>query len=160
MSKLFTRALSSTVLTAAAVCVAAPAHADQTVVVGDDSGPSGPNPLLFTSGLVTTAIGYTPAVLVAMNSSRPEDDYLYAPVVGPWLDLAARDDIEDDGLNRSLLVVDGIVQAVGVLQLAASFMFIGSDDDVAGSDTGQVQASFVPTRMPNNGYGVLAVGTF
>src|SRR5690606_26420408 len=143
-----------------AVTVAAPAHADNTVVVdGDDSGPSGPNPFLFTSGLLTTAISYTPAVLVAMSSPRAEDDYLYAPVLGPWLDLAARDDIPDDGLNRGLLVVDGIFQAVGVIQLATSFMFVDTDDSASVEST-QVQASLVPTRMSNDGYGLLAVGTF
>ena len=152
-------AVAGVAIAFATISVAEPALADDTVVV-TDSGASGPNPFLFTSGLLTTAVSYGPAVLVAMNSPRAEDDYLYAPLVGPWLDLAARDDsFKDDGLNRGLLVVDGIFQAVGVLQLAASFMFIDSGDTANGQPA-QVQATLVPSRMPNNGYGLSAVGTF
>jgi hypothetical protein len=143
--------------------MSATASAQQTVVVeDDDDGASGPNAFLFHSGLVTTGLSYTPALVVAVNSDRSEDKYLYAPFVGPWLDLAARDD--DSKVNRTLLVVDGVFQTIGALQLIASFMFIDSGGrDVASADAdGSIvtEASVAPARLAEDGYGLVAVGRF
>ena len=77
-----------------------------------------------------TGLSYTPALIVAVNSDRSEDKYLYAPFVGPWLDLAARDD--GDKLDNTLLVVDGVFQTIGLLQLVASFMWVDDGDDAVG----------------------------
>jgi hypothetical protein len=124
-----------------------------------DSASSGPNADLFVTGLITTGVAYTPAVIVAMNSPRPEDDYLYAPFAGPWLDLANRDPNGDSKFNKTLLVVDGIVQAIGALELMASFMFV-SDSSSATVEDETFTAHLVPTRMDNGGYGLSARGTF
>lgn len=146
--------------------ISATASAQQAVVVegdGEDSN-RGPNAFLFNSGLVTTALSYTPALIVAVNSDRDEDKFLYAPFVGPWLDLAARDD--DSKLNRTLLVVDGVFQTIGALQLIASLMFIDTDDDdgVARAEDGSTsiisQAAVTPARLAEDGYGFVAVGRF
>jgi len=69
------------------------ASAQNTVVVAGENehGSRGPSAYLFSSGLVTTGLSYTPALIVAINSDRSEDKYLYAPFVGPWMDLGARD---------------------------------------------------------------------
>jgi len=146
----------------ALVPTSATASAQQTVVVDDDdNSPRGPNAFLFSSGLVTTGLSYTPALVVAVNSDRSEDKYLYAPFVGPWLDLAARDD--DSKVNRTLLVVDGVFQTIGALQLIASLMFIDSgSSNVASSDDGSFvsQATVAPARLAEDGYGLVAVGRF
>src|SRR5689334_2536091 len=106
----------------------ATASAQQAVVVADDdSGNTGPNPFLFNSGLLVTGLSYTPALIVAVNSDRSEDKFLYAPFVGPWLDLAARDD--DSKVNKTLLVVDGVFQTIGAIELIASLMYINTDHD-------------------------------
>jgi hypothetical protein len=142
--------------------VGATASAQQAVVV-DNDGPSGPNAFLFSSGLITTGLSYTPALVVAVNSDRSSDKYLYAPFVGPWLDLATRDD--DSKLNNTLLVVDGVFQTIGALQLLASLMFINTGNHGAAatadaSDTGIDLASVAPARLSQDGYGLLAVGRF
>jgi hypothetical protein len=97
---------------------------------------------------------------VAVNSDRSEDKFLYAPFIGPWLDLAARDD--DDKLNNTLLVVDGVFQTIGALQLLASFMWIDVDDDAAAADSTTIvsQAAVAPARLSSDGYGLVAVGRF
>ena len=142
----------------------ATASAQQAVVVegdGDDTN-RGPNPFLFNSGLITTGLSYTPALIVAVNSDRDEDKFLYAPFVGPWLDLAARDD--DSKLNRTLLVVDGVFQAIGGLQLIASFMWVNTDNDgeVASTDDDAIisEAAISPARLAEYSYGFVAVGRF
>lgn len=154
--------LAASALALALVGMSATASAQQTVVVDDDDeGARGPNAFLFHSGLVTTGLSYTPALIVAVNSDRSEDKYLYAPFVGPWLDLGARDD--DSKVNRTLLVVDGVFQTIGAIQLIASFMFIDSGtNDVASADDDAIvtEAAVAPARLADDGYGLVAVGRF
>lgn len=155
------RGFAASAVALALVGIGAPASADQTVVVDGDGGSRGPNAFLFNSGLITTGLSYTPALIVAVNSDRSEDKYLYAPFVGPWLDLAARDG--GDKLARTLLVVDGVFQTIGALQLVASFMFMdgGGDATTADSSSSVVsQAAVAPARFSEDGYGLVAVGRF
>jgi hypothetical protein len=151
-------------LALALLCIGATASAQQAVVVeGDgDGGSHGPNAFLFSSGLVMTGLSYTPALVVAINSDRSEDKYLYAPFVGPWLDLAARDG--GGKLARTLLVVDGVFQTIGALELIGAFVFMGGGDHAtAAADPSSSlisQAAVAPTRLGEDGYGLVAVGRF
>ena len=147
-------------LVAASVCVTAGAAADQVVVTGGDSPASGPNPYLFTSGLTTLGLSYTPALVTAVISPRDADRFLYAPVVGPWLDLAARDcsGCDHEKVNKALLVVDGVFQAIGTLQVLGSLMFIDSGTAQAPSDS--LQATIAPARFADGHYGMVAAGPF
>lgn len=147
----------------ALLCAGTSASAQQAVVVeNDDSDARGPNPFLFNSGLIMTGLSYTPALIVAVNSDRSEDKFLYAPFVGPWLDLAARDD--SSKLDNTLLVVDGVFQTIGLLQIVASLMWVDDgDSDVVAADAadGSIDvASVTPARFSDDGYGVMAVGRF
>lgn len=119
-------------------------------------------PLLITSTLLFagtwgTSIGF------AYFSDRPEDQkYLYYPVAGPWLDYANRDcaarPCTNEGLNKALLIADGIGQGLGALGMVTSFFIpekttrhwhlIGADIIHAG-----------PTRV-GTGYGIGAMGRF
>lgn len=156
------RGFAASAVALALALVGAPASADQTVVVDgeSDGGSRGPNAFLFNSGLITTGLSYTPALIVAVNSDRSEDKYLYAPFVGPWLDLAARDG--GDKLDRTLLVVDGVFQTIGALQLVASFMFMGGGDATTADSSSSVvsQTAVAPARLSEDGYGLVAVGRF
>jgi hypothetical protein len=155
------RRFSAGALATALIGFGATASAQQTVVVDDDSnaGGRGPNAFLFNAGLITTGLSYTPALVVAVNSDRSEDKYLYAPFVGPWLDLAARDD--DSKANRTLLVVDGVFQTIGALQIIASLMFIDGGSDVAADDSSTfTQTAVAPARLSEDGYGLVAAGRF
>ncbi len=139
---------------------AATAAAQQNVVVAEEGGYEGPNAYLFSSGLITTGLSYTPALIVAINSDREEDDYLYAPFVGPWLDLGARDG--GSKTATTLLVVDGVFQTIGALQIIGSFIFTGGDASASAASSTKVAGDTVvaPARMPGDGYGLVAVGTF
>ena len=86
------------------------ASAQNTVVVPATPAPAvtehehvvsrGPSAYLFSSGLITTGLSYTPALIVAINSDRSEDKYLYAPFVGPWMDLGATKQMKNPGSCR------------------------------------------------------------
>jgi hypothetical protein len=87
---------------------------------------TGPNRALLRSGVVTLGVAYVPALVVAIERERKGDDYLYYPVVGPWLDLSHREPCatcEHETLNDVLLVTDGVFQGVGALQIVGSFLF-------------------------------------
>jgi len=156
------RTVAASALGLALLGLGTTASAQQAVVVADDDGGNtGPNPFLFNSGLIVTGLSYTPALIVAVNSDRSEDKFLYAPFVGPWLDLAARDD--DSKVNRTLLVVDGVFQTIGLIEIVASLMYVNTDHDGAvgeSSETGIDVASVAPARFSEDGYGVVAVGRF
>src|SRR6266567_6194080 len=73
-------AQSTTVVTTP-VQVSTPVTAEEKVL---------PNPPMLVSGLTTLAIGYAPALGVAIGSDHKGDDQLFIPVVGPWLDIGNR----------------------------------------------------------------------
>lgn len=139
---------------------AATAAAQQNVVVAEEGGYHGPNAYLFSSGLITTGLSYTPALIVAINSDRSEDDYLYAPFVGPWLDLGARDG--GSKVDTTLLVVDGVFQTIGALQIIGSFIFTGGSAQASSTPSTSVASQTVvaPARLPGDGYGLVALGRF
>ncbi|MEO8185021.1 MAG: hypothetical protein ABI895_39960 [Deltaproteobacteria bacterium] len=145
--------------------IAATASAQQNTVVvpaaaEHESTSRGPSAYLFSSGLITTGLSYTPALIVAVNSDRSEDKYLYAPFVGPWMDLAARDG--GSKVDKTLLVVDGVFQTIGAIQIIASFMFTGGGDTAKADGESSVASQTVvaPARLAQDGYGLVAVGRF
>jgi hypothetical protein len=123
---------------------------------------TGPNGDLIASGIFTFGLPYTASVIVATGSERHADNYLYAPVAGPWLDLANRGECPqsascgNETAYRALLIADGVLQGVGVLQVLAGFFF-----PVTRSVTtvDSVEVHIVP-RFGRDGYGLTAVGTF
>src|SRR5580692_3680226 len=70
------------------------ANAQQVVVVnqGGDSGGGyrGPDWAVLGSGLLVFGGTYTASLVVAATSTHAGDKGLYAPIVGPWLDIANR----------------------------------------------------------------------
>jgi hypothetical protein len=138
------------------------ASAQNTVVVAGENehGSRGPSAYLFSSGLVTTGLSYTPALIVAINSDRSADKYLYAPFAGPWLDLGARDG--GGKTAKTLLVVDGVFQTIGAIQILASFMFTGGGETAKsdGSSSVASQTVVAPAKLASDGYGLVAVGSF
>jgi hypothetical protein len=160
---------------AAGVTLAGPtsAQAQETVVV-ESSPPAAavessevlPNRSLLRSGVFTLGASYVPALVVAIESDHPADDHLYAPVVGPWLDLSNRGDCDGDcdgeTVNKVLLVTDGVFQGIGALQILGSFIFPESRAaaTIVGSD-GKPAVSFrvMPTKIAR-GSGLVAFGEF
>ena len=146
------------------------ASAQQTVVVPAAPAPAvtehehvvsrGPSAYLFSSGLITTGLSYTPALIVAINSDRSADKYLYAPFAGPWMDLAARDG--GSKVDKTLLVVDGVFQTIGAIQIIGSFIFTGSTETAKSDSSSSVASQTVvaPAKLASDGYGLVAVGRF
>ena len=125
-----------------------------------------PNSTLLRSGLFTLGAAYVPALVVAITSERPEDDHLYAPIVGPWIDLAARGDCSGDcsgeTVNKVLLVTDGVFQGLGALQIVGSLLFPEQHVvTVHGRDGSPTLAlSVMPAHFGPGANGLQAVGEF
>jgi hypothetical protein len=146
------------------LAVATPAHAQARV---DTVEYTGPDRGLLHSGIWTLGLSYVPALVVGIESTLPEDRYLFAPVAGPWIDFAKRDcpTCNHEQLNKVLLVTDGIIQGVGALEIVGSFFFVehttvsrtaSDDSDEPKSD---FQLHVVPTRVAG-AYGLAAIGKF
>src|SRR5262245_47900879 len=77
-------------------------------------------PLLYTS-TATLALAYVPSVAVGLSSPIQSDVWLLAPVFGPWVafgeGVATRNWVGDIAL-----VVDGVVQGVAAIGIAASMV--------------------------------------
>jgi hypothetical protein len=126
-----------------------------------------PNRYLLMTGLIVAGAPYIASVSVGATSSNSNDHDLYIPAFGPWLDLGQRGGCPASGScagevgNKVLLIGDGILQSVGVLEILGSLIF---------ADTGRVttvqtgkNGSWValsPASMGVGGYGMSAVGQF
>jgi hypothetical protein len=99
------------------------AHAQQVVVV-EEGEYRGPTWGLVSSGLFVFAGTYTASFVVAATSSHVGDKALYAPLVGPWLDIANRCPGACNGEmgTKVLLGFDGVFQAIGVLSVVSGFL--------------------------------------
>ncbi len=156
----------------ARVASAQDAAAPKPYVVSDQTATTGPNRPLLHSGIWILGLSYVPAVVVAATSSRYGDKNLYIPVVGPWLDLATRGSCptnvacNNETVNKVLLVVDGIFQGFGALDIVSAFVFPETRTvTVRSSERGADHRSsasirFLPARVGGNAYGLAAVGAF
>jgi hypothetical protein len=126
---------------------------------------SGPNRALLSSGLFAVGVPYVASVVVATESDHAGDKNLYLPVVGPWLDLADRGGCNGVGQtpcttetgNKVLLVLDGIIQGIGALDLVGAFVF-PETRTVTVSERPRVFVA--PAYLGKDGYGVAALATF
>jgi hypothetical protein len=125
-----------------------------------------PNRPLLQSGMLTLGTAYVPALLVAIESERRADENLFAPVVGPWLDLAQRGadcdgQCKHETVNQTLLVADGIFQGLGALQVLGSFVLPERRALTIARSDGAPTLSFtiMPTKI-TRGSGLVAMGKF
>jgi len=154
---------------------AGPALAADTVVVTTPSTmttapiePAGtlPNRFMLRSGVFTLGAAYVPSLVVAIESDRAADNHLYAPVIGPWFDLAARGhcsgDCSGEAVNKVLLVTDGVFQGLGALQIIGSFVMPETRTVALHNADGStaLALSVMPAKLGHSGSGVLAVGSF
>lgn len=122
-----------------------------------------PNVDMIAGGLFVFGLGYGGAVIGAARSEVRADDRLYAPFVGPWMDLAnrpgcgpgpSRPACELEGTYQALLVTSGVLQAVGGLAVLGGLAFPKTE-----IVTTRPGVRVVPTAG-RSGVGVTAVGTF
>lgn len=116
--------------------------------------------------MFTLGAAYVPALIVAIESERSEDKHLYAPVVGPWFDLSARDECTGDcsreTLDKVLLVTDGVFQGLGALQIIGSFMLPETQAVALHNPDGSPALAFSvsPTNFGRGANGLVAMGHF
>ena len=105
-----------------------------------------------TIGWVSLGVGYGAAYVTAL--SLPGNvSWLYAPVIGPWIQVGRR------GQSLpGLIAVDGLFQTVGaslvVYGIAAAGKQLVRDEGVL------ARVRVVPTAMGRDGWGVTLVGAF
>lgn len=133
---------------------------------------TGPNRALLHSGIWILGLSYVPAVIVAAESTRHGDKNLYVPIAGPWMDLATRTDCpanetcNNETANQALIIVDGVFQAIGALNLAGAFLFSETRTVTVGERerraVGQLSPTLrlVPARVTGSAYGLVAIGAF
>jgi hypothetical protein len=132
------------------------------------SGYRGPSRVLLGTGVLVFGLAYVPAFAVAAGSTLKEDQFLYIPVVGPWIDLGvrpacgARLDCDLDSLNKALLVADGLFQDFGVLAIAGSFLVPerGAVTVRTAKAEGGPRLHVTPARLGPDAYGMVASGDF
>jgi len=131
---------------------------------------TGPDRGLLHTGIWTLGLSYVPALIVGIESSLPEDRYLFAPVVGPWIDFAKRDctTCGNEKVNKALLVTDGVIQGIGALEIVGSFFFIehttvsraATNDDADRPKTAFLKELRVVPTTAGGSYGMAAIGKF
>ncbi|HEX4340959.1 MAG TPA: hypothetical protein VH062_33855 [Polyangiaceae bacterium] len=105
-----------------------------------------------TIGWIALGVGYGSAYVAAL--SVPGDvSFLYAPVIGPWIEVAQRGQ-----RLPGLIAVDGLFQTVGaslvVYGIAAAGKQLVRDEGVL------ARVLVVPAAMGRDGYGLSLVGAF
>jgi hypothetical protein len=150
-----------------AVTLAAIPAAAQLPAGGAESRAVRPNRTLLVAGVVVMAASYLPAVVVAATSGREGDHWLYAPVVGPWLDLSARHGCVSSGGNcdnellyKDLLVTAGITQLAGAIGIISSLIIPEYRLDRAVGQSVKPEVRVSPIRLAKDGYGVGVAGRF
>jgi hypothetical protein len=127
---------------------------------------TGPNRALLDGGAVAFGVPYATSIVVAASTPGSAENNLYIPVVGPWINLGSRtcsstDPCASEGLTGTLLVVDGLLQGLGVLAIGASFVIPESKaapPTIQIGDSGHMTVA--PSKLGKDGYGLSAVGQF
>jgi hypothetical protein len=102
---------------AAALCVASVAGAEEPAL----ERPIQPNRPMLITGLGVFGVTYVTGVVFAAKSGLEEDNRLYIPLAGPWLDFAQRPCnfgsacTTSDNVASSFLVVSGVLQSAGII---------------------------------------------
>jgi hypothetical protein len=105
-----------------------------------------------TLGWISLGIGYGAAYAAAI-SLPGELSWLYAPVVGPWVKVA---DKNQD--LRGLIAIDGLLQAVGAGLLIGGIAT--SSHRLVRDDAPAARIEVVPARFGRSGYGVAVFAVF
>lgn len=124
-----------------------------------------PNRPLLVTGAGIFLVSYGASVVTAAVSPLDADENLYIPVVGPWLDLDERpDNLENEDLNKALIITSGVAQGAGVLVALSSLIIPETRSTTMRAETAKA-APFKPEFrvLPVSyraGAGLAAVGTF
>jgi hypothetical protein len=127
-----------------------------------------PNRGVIVAGAVMFGVPYAASVIVASESGHPGDSHLYVPILGPWLDLGDRGgcpafgSCDTETTNKVLLVGNGLLQSIGVLQIIGGFVFQETRVVTRARPATALAPTLriAPGRVGPGAYGLLAVGSF
>jgi hypothetical protein len=160
------RALVAVAAASGTLALPSLAHAQEVVVVNQGEGPReyrGPNWALLSSGLLIFGGTYTASFVVASTSSHAGDTALYAPLVGPWLDIAnSCPGLCNNEVGRKVLLgFDGVFQGIGALTIVSSFLVPSRRGrGYAALGAGPLTFRVLPASLGRGSPGLTAVGTF
>jgi hypothetical protein len=135
---------------------------------------------LVISGSIVFGIPYFLSLSVAASSKYTPDRWLYAPIVGPFVDLGNRKEscntsingnigsttiCQDDSSERFFLMADGLMQVAGATMLILGLalpqhLLVRDDAPFVGGKRSQFAWAVAPTTMGRSGYGLGMAGTF
>jgi hypothetical protein len=134
---------------------------------------------LVISGSILLGVPYFLSLSVAASSRKDADRWLYAPLVGPFADLATRKDdcntvptsfgtttsCPEDSSARFFLMADGLMQVAGTTLLILGFalpqhLLVRDDAPYVGASDSQFAWSVSPRTFGRSGYGLGLGGTF
>jgi hypothetical protein len=166
---------SSTARAEAAAATGSVAWPGGPASVTEQTSYTAPNHLILGGGLVAFVGSYVPSVIVAATNEASYDKRLYIPVAGPWLTLAERPgcgasqaDCSREAAFTALLIVDGLMQGLGVLATALgavvperrSRVVAASAEPAEKVERNRPRVHVVPARVGRDAYGIAATGTF
>lgn len=120
-------------------------------------------------GYATLGASYGAGFVAAAHGSDPTQLWMAIPLAGPWLSLGDRPTCgatSASGCGRStatstLIVADGLGQALGALMILGSWVTSASAPDAHADRAVPVATMHVsPASMGSGAYGLLAFGTF
>jgi hypothetical protein len=127
---------------------------------------TGPNMEMIGSGVGTFTLSYLPAVVVGATSGLDADRTLFAPLVGPWMDLTQRPhcglvvSCGAEGTAKVLLVTDGVFQAIGAISIVGGLLTTTHETRTVHAAATGPTLQISPARVGGKGYGLFALGTF
>jgi hypothetical protein len=112
--------------------------------------------------------GYVPSFIVAASSDHDGDKWLYAPVIGPFIDLASRgceNDIQTatcgtTAWERGSLIASGVIQTVGAAMVVGSFFTPTRKLVSTGAVDKPRLLQISPVTLGSRAPGLMAFGTF
>jgi len=136
---------------------------------------------LVVAGSIVFGVPYLFSISVAASSKYEPDRWFYAPVIGPFANLAARSDecnpnsgtsgssgtvvCASDSGARFFIMLDGVMQTAGatmfILGLALQTQLLVRDDaPYTGKKGGNFAWTVSPYAVGRSGYGLGVVGIF
>jgi hypothetical protein len=115
-----------------------------------------PNKPLLATGATVFGVAYLPAIVGGALSDADRRKDLYIPIAGPWL-MLTRGEEETRGV-KTLLVLDGVAQGLGVLMLVSS-LFVPERATKQWYLIGANHTLLAPSRV-GSGYGLGAHSRF
>jgi hypothetical protein len=161
-----TAARAQQTTTTTTTSTSAPTTTTSGYVQREGGGRSDASSALLGTGIVVFGLSYGTSVVVAATSDHDGDHHLYVPVAGPWIDMGNRGNCpvgssacDNETTNKILLGIDGVLQAVGAIEIIGALLSPDQDTTVARAEPPKPVVHVMPGRI-GTGYGMGAFVSF